>query len=245
MAAATADRTVLIVDDDPDIAIGLQDLLLHDGYQVESAGTCADAITRARERRYNAVLLDLNLPDGDGVSVLRVLQEMAPTLPVIILTAFATTERTISTLTEGAFACLTKPYNRDELRATLRRAVGGQTLTTRAAPIEHALTMNEERFRSLVESAADAIVFANQYGRIISWNRAASRLFGYSDDEVISQPLTLLMPVRYRTAHTRGLKQFQATGQSSLIGKVTELHGLRKDGTEFPLELSLATWHTT
>ncbi len=126
MATASSEQTILIVDDDPDIVIWLQDLLLHDGYQTDSAETCAAAIACARECRYHAVLLDLGLPDGDGTSVLRALQEMDQNLPVIILSAFLTAERTIDLLAEGAFACLTKPCNRDKLRATLRRAIGSR-----------------------------------------------------------------------------------------------------------------------
>ena len=117
MSQATLEYTVLVVDDDPDIVLGLQDLLDHDGYQVGIARTCAEAISLARRHHYNAVLLDLGLPDGDGSGVLQTLLELHPSLPVIILTAYTATERTIGSLTQGAFAYLTKPYNRDELRA--------------------------------------------------------------------------------------------------------------------------------
>ena len=128
MTAITPGHSILVVDDDPDIALGLQDLLDHDGYQVNVAGTCAEALTQAHEHQYNAVLLDLGLPDGDGSSVLRTLQEQQPQLPVIILTAYTSADRTVGSLTQGAFAYLTKPYNRDELRAVLRRAIGIQAL---------------------------------------------------------------------------------------------------------------------
>ncbi|HEU4506343.1 MAG TPA: PAS domain S-box protein, partial [Nitrospira sp.] len=105
-------------------------------------------------------------------------------------------------------------------------------------------TESEHRFQSLVESATDAIVVGNGRGIIVSWNRAASRLFGYSVEEIIGQPLTILMPERYRAAHERGMARMEATGKGTLIGSVVELHGLRKDGEEFPIELSLATWQT-
>jgi PAS domain S-box-containing protein len=100
----------------------------------------------------------------------------------------------------------------------------------------------ESKFQKLVESAPDAVVVADQEGRIVSWNAVASRLFGYAAVEVIGRPLTLMIPPRYRDAHTQGIQRLQAMGQPRLIGKVTEVHGLRKDGTEFPIELSLGTW---
>jgi PAS domain S-box-containing protein len=107
---------------------------------------------------------------------------------------------------------------------------------------EAALRESELRFRSVVESAVDAIIVADGEGRILSWNPAAQRIFGYAKDEVRGQPLTILMPERYREAHRRGLERMRATGESRLIGTTLEAHGLRKDGREFPLECSLAMW---
>ncbi|MGH2621628.1 MAG: PAS domain-containing protein, partial [Anaerolineales bacterium] len=89
-----------------------------------------------------------------------------------------------------------------------------------------------------------AIILADGHGDILSWNPAAERLFAYRVDEVAGRPLTLLMPARYREAHQRGLERLRSTGESRVIGRTLELHGLRKDGSEFPLELSLATWKT-
>lgn len=236
--------SVLIVEDNPDIVTGLQDLLQHDGYAVSVAGTCASAIAQIGMQRFNAILLDLGLPDGDGLDVLREVQRLDASLPVIIITAHIAPERTVGSLVKGAFAYLTKPYNRDELRQLLRRAIGVKELAVKAERAEHLLSESEHRFRSLVESATDAIVVADGRGIIVSWNRAASRLFGYTTEESIGRPLTILMPARYRQAHTRGMARMEATGESHVIGSVVELHGLHKNGEEFPIELSLATWKT-
>ena len=73
------------------------------------------------------------------------------------------------------------------------------------------------------------------------FRKAAELLFGYAE-EILDKPLTVLMPERFREAHAQGLKRFMSTGQSRVIGHVLELVGLRKDGQEFPIELSLATW---
>ena len=128
-----------------------------------------------------------------------------------------------------------------ELRRNVARL--SRTITERER-VQETLRESEERFRSVVESAVDAIVLADQRGRIISWNWAARQLFGYSLKETEGQPLTILMPARYREAHHRGIERLRSAGDSRLIGRTIELHGLKKDGTEFPLELSLATWKT-
>jgi len=240
----SSQTSVLIVDDDPDICEALRDFLQHEGYHVQTVGTGTEGIAQAQQRRYGAVILDLGLPDLDGIEVLKVLQELDSKLPVIILTAYTTEEKTIGSLRQGAFAYLTKPYNREELKATLHRAVGVKALAVKAEHAESALSESEERFRSVVQSATDAIILADGHGDILSWNPAAERLFAYTADEVTGRPLTLLMPVRYREAHQRGLERLRSTGESRVIGRTLELHGLRKDGTEFPLELSLATWKT-
>ena len=106
------------------------------------------------------------------------------------------------------------------------------------------LRNSERRFRSVVETANDAIISADSRGNIVFWNSAAEILFGYSGDEIVSKPLTLIMPEKSRGAHRKGLKRVVSTGESDIIGKTVEMTGLRKDGSEFPIELSLANWKT-
>ena len=244
MTDETPRYSILVVEDNQDLVMGLEDLLRHDGYAVTVAGTVADAIELVRAQRFNAILLDLGLPDGDGIEVLRETQRLNPSLPVVIITAHISADRTVGSLAEGAFAYLTKPYDREELRHTLHRAIGVMELAVKVERTALLLNESEERFRSLVESATDAIVVADWHGKIVSWNQSASTLFGYANEEVIGKPLTILMPERYRSAHTHGLARMVSTGTGHVTGTVLEVHGLKKDGTEVPIELSLASWKT-
>jgi diguanylate cyclase (GGDEF)-like protein/PAS domain S-box-containing protein len=107
-----------------------------------------------------------------------------------------------------------------------------------------ALRRSEDRYRALVESAADAIVSADAQGRIISWNAAAERLFGYPAGDVVGRPLTILIPEGQREAHERGLDRFLASGEARLIGRPVDLEAVRADGSVFPVELTLSTWAT-
>jgi PAS domain S-box-containing protein len=109
---------------------------------------------------------------------------------------------------------------------------------------ELAVRESEEQFRTLMHSATDAIILAESDGHMIACNRAARDMFGRTNEEVIGQPITLLMPERYRRAHDVGIQRARSDAPKRLIGKTTELHGLKKDGSEFPLELSLAAWQT-
>ncbi len=103
---------------------------------------------------------------------------------------------------------------------------------------------DEDRLHAVAETAIDAIISADSRGNITFWNKGAEKIFGYAPGEVIGKPLTLLMPVRFRDAHEAGLRRLLGGGQPRVIGKVVELAGIKKDGSEFPLELSLAAWDT-
>jgi len=98
--------------------------------------------------------------------------------------------------------------------------------------------------RALVESAVDAIVTSDSTGRITSWNPAAERLFGYSAEDVVGRPLTILMPEEMREAHERGMDRFTATGAARIIGRTVEVDAVAADGTTFPVEMSLSTFET-
>ncbi len=234
--------SVLVVDDEPDICLALEDLLQHDGYTVRSVMTGREALHEAEQNQFGAVILDLGLPDLSGFAVLRGLEEFDPLLPVIILTASVQDSHTVESLRRGAFAYITKPYNRDELKIILRQAVEVRKLVLKMNRVEHALSGSEEQFRHVVHTAPDGIVLADGDGKIVSWNTAAERLFGHTEGEILGQPLTIIMPPRYREDHKRRLERVKTSGVSPLTGRTIELHGLRKDGSEFPIEVSLGTW---
>ena len=106
------------------------------------------------------------------------------------------------------------------------------------------LRESEMKFRSVAQSANDAIISADHDGNVMAWNKGAEQIFGYPEEEILGKPLTTLMPERYRALHEQGLQRFHTTGDARVIGRTIELAGVRKDGGEFPLELSIATWRT-
>ena len=107
-----------------------------------------------------------------------------------------------------------------------------------------ALRASEARLRAVTETAHDAIVAADAGGHITYWNPGAAHMFGYAADEVVGQPLTVLMPERYQEDHRRGIRRYVETAEAHVVGRTVELDGRRKDGREFPLELSLAAART-
>jgi PAS domain S-box-containing protein len=107
---------------------------------------------------------------------------------------------------------------------------------------EEALLESEERSRSIVQSTSDAIILMDIEGRVAFWNSGAEQTFGYTADEMVGQPMTRIIPDRFREAHQRGVQRVAVTGRLTVRATMFELAGLRKDGTEFPLEFSLAAW---
>jgi PAS domain S-box-containing protein len=191
MDAQTSQYSVLIVEDNLDLVLGLQDFLHHDGYAVTVVGTVAGAIELVRARRFNAIILDLGLSDGDGLDVLREAHRLDPSLPVVIVTAHISADRTVGSLKEGAFAYLTKPYDREELRHTLRRAIGVKELAVKAERTEHLLSQSEERLELVIRGSNDGF----WDGRILPgeswrsprtpvwWSPRVKAMLGYTDEE--------------------------------------------------------------
>jgi PAS domain S-box-containing protein len=115
---------VLLVDDDPDIGLALSDYLRKEGFDVEVVETGNAAIQKGTTQSYDVVLLDVGLPDRDGIEVLGELAERKPQLPVVLLTAFASLQKTTPPdKLNKAFAYLTKPYSRAEIKEVLYRSV--------------------------------------------------------------------------------------------------------------------------
>ena len=106
--------------------------------------------------------------------------------------------------------------------------------------IEEALRENEQRMRAIVETAVEGIVTIDERGMVESLNPAACRMFGYASDEVVGRNISLLMPSPHREQHDDYLANYLRTGEARIIGIGRELEGQRKDGTVFPMELSVS-----
>lgn len=111
-------------------------------------------------------------------------------------------------------------------------------LTTRVR-LEAQLRASEARWRAVIESAVDGIIVIDEHGRVEAFNPAAERLFGYSEAEVLGQNVDMLMPSPYREEHDQYLSRYIATGRAKIIGIGREVTGRRRDGTTFPLHLSV------
>ncbi len=109
--------------------------------------------------------------------------------------------------------------------------------------LDEELRKSEARYRTVVDVAFDAIVTITPEGMVRWFSRGAERIFGYCTEEVIGQPVTMLMPERYRERCFGGLQRYLRTGEARAVGGTTELVGLHKDGSEFAIEMALGETH--
>ncbi|WNM60067.1 sensor histidine kinase [Candidatus Nitrospira allomarina] len=108
---------------------------------------------------------------------------------------------------------------------------------------EVALRESREQLHSIVQSTDEGIISLNSQGKVMLWNTGAEALFGFSMEEMRGQTLECIIPERFRLAHQQGILRASRAGRKTVEGEMFELMGLRRDGSEFPLELSLGYWH--
>jgi len=116
--------------------------------------------------------------------------------------------------------------------------------------MEKELRTSEEMFRNMSESVLDGLIMIDNEGSISFWNKAAQKIFGYSYQEVVGKDVHyLLAPQRFHEDYQKGFASFKKKGTGNAVGKIVQLEALKKDGTEFPIELSLSSlqlhgkWH--
>ncbi len=227
---------VFIVDDDAASGDKLQEILEKDGYTVDRTAGGKGTLKAITTAEANLVLLGTHLPDTNPFELLYEMKqsEHARDIPVI----FMTTQDDAETRAKGIESgddLIVKPFDTREVLARIERQVT-------VSKVRMALRESEAKFRSVMESAIDAIISGDTEGKIRSWNSAATALFGFTEVEVIGQPIEVIIPERYRESHEQGIRRVSSGGPSHVIGKTVELSAIRKNGTEFPVELSLATW---
>jgi PAS domain S-box-containing protein len=180
-------KTVLIVDDDAALRDSLEDILRDEGYDPVSTGTCAEALAIAQEKKPGAALLDLKLPDGSGTSLLTDLKKYSPDCICTMVTAYADLDSAVAALEKGAFQYLQKPVRPLELLNLLEKVFDIIKLRNEKYQAEENLKESETRFRTIFETAEDAIFMKDGELRYILINPSAKRLFGLSSSQMIGR----------------------------------------------------------
>ena len=204
-------------------------ILRNAGFEVLGATSGAEALHLAAGEKPDVILLDLLLPDMGGFEVCRRLKSHAATaaIPVIYLSPSAVeNQELLGHLERGDEAYLVHPVAAAELVNTIKTL-----LRAREA---------EWQFHGFVESAPDAVIIVDRSDAIVRVNGQAERIFGYRREELVGKEVELLLPERLRNRHRGHRADFEDRPGTRPMGSGLELWGLRKDGTEFPVEISLS-----
>ncbi|HYE04376.1 MAG TPA: ATP-binding protein [Planctomycetota bacterium] len=223
-------------------------LLAGHGGQVVSAATDADAVRAARATGAAAVVIDL--ASTAGIDTGRAIRDARPDLPIVFLSRLDPDHDLVG----RAYALapvdvLFAPIRSAALQGAVARACELRRLRALAAApgdaahaqgVAAALAEGVAHTRAIVDAALDAVITIDEGDVITDWNPQAEAIFGWSKAEAIGRHLVdLIIPHAYRAAHRRGIDTYLATGVGPVLNRRIELTALRRDGGEFPVELSI------
>jgi len=242
---------VLVVDDSPAERLAVRAMLAPLGHAVVEADSGRAALRAVLRQNFAVILMDVRMPTLDGYETATLIRErhQSQLTPIIFLTAYGRDEtETATAYASGAVDFIFAPILADVLRAKVSTFVD---LFVQSAELQgsiksitalnEALRDSEVRARAVLQNVADGIVTAGEGGLIESFNQSARRLFGYREEEVIGQPLPLIIAPSHQedVADPVGAR-WSLLAANDMPAEPTETVGCRKDGTCFPMEMDMS-----
>jgi PAS domain S-box-containing protein/putative nucleotidyltransferase with HDIG domain len=215
--------SILIVDDEPRIRTSLERLLRAAGYTADQATCGKEACGQISAKHYDLLLLDLMMPDMDGLQVMEYVQQHSPRTLVIILTGFASADSAVDCLKKGAYDYLKKPFETEELTRRVEHALDQKRLQIE----EEELHLQRDYFQQLFENSPDAIVLLDSEDHILKVNRSFEKLFQYANAEIEMRSLNdVIVPDTMLNEAEQLSRKAQSMGS---VQKETQRR--RKDGS--------------
>lgn len=218
---------ILLADDTVSVGEFVSGYLRDAGHRVTLVQSGEAAVLAYQAQTFDLVLMDVIMPGIGGLEAVKQLKAI-PTpnwVPVIIITALGNDEDVLSGFLAGADDYILKPLKPITLDIRIRSMM-------RIAAIQRTAT-------AVVDNVIEAVIRINRVGRIMQFNRAAERIFGFAAAEVVGSNVSLLMPSPDREQHDDYIANYIATGQAKVIGIGREVTGLRKNGEAFPMHLGI------
>ena len=229
-------RLLLVEDNDTDALVAREELLdsVDVVFEMARVNRLRSALSLLERETFDVVVLDLTLPDSDGLDTFLKFRAAAPNLPVVVASHHSAETIALQAVQAGAQDYLVKGSTKGMLARTIRYAI-------ERAKTQMALRDSEKRLNAVVESAMDAIISIDQQQLIIVFNASAEKMFGYPAEAVMGQTLDILIPQVFRARHQKHLDGYAASGDTvRAMGEQLELKAVRANGEEFPIEASIA-----
>jgi len=254
-------KNILIVDDEDHVKRVLVRILAKAGYQCVEADNALQARQCLEDRNFDLILCDIIMPGESGIDFIQYVSVKYPDIAVIMVTGIDDTQKADDALKVGVYGYIIKPFSEAQVLINVQNALRQQqlkienqhhlkNLEKRIQERTSELEVSEKKFRSISDSAQDAIIMMNPEGKIEFWNKASEKIFGYSSREALGQNLhRLIVPEHFHMTHEKAFQTFKSTGQGKAVGKTLELSAITKDEKEIPVELSLSAlkirekWH--
>ena len=222
---------LLCVDASPASLSSLRAAFEDEGYVVHEAASADEALDVVASEPVDCVVSEHRLPGTDGVALAEAVRERRPGLPFVVYTDHGEYEAARAAVDAGVAAYVEKSEGlgrlRDRVDACLAAAADRRERSTERARLE-----------ALTSAPSTVVVSIEADGTVDYVSDSVGSVFGYEPAEVVGEPLTVLMPERFRDAHTEGLGAFLQTGERRLDWSWVELTGRRADGTEIPLGIT-------
>jgi PAS domain S-box-containing protein len=244
-------RRILCIDDEPAALRLRAQILEHAGYSVATATTGSEALTKFRAEDFDLVVSDHVLGRGTGTQLAQDLRRLKPDIPILILSGTSEIPADIQhadaflSKLEGPKVFLEKVIemlaSSKDAPASSRRESRSLGTSSETELAYEELRASQARLAAIIGSTMDAIVTVDEEQKIVLFNRAAERIFGYRSQSIIGKPLDILIPEDLRVAHRVHIKSFGETGITSRsMYSPRTLNALRSNGEQFPIEATIS-----
>ncbi len=234
---------ILHIDDNLHDRDLVQDALDHAemDFEITSATTREEFELKLKDGKFDIILSDFNILGYTGLDVLKAVQQHHPELPVVLLTGTGTEEVAVEALKRGAADYVVKSRKHiQRLPLTIMATLDAARIRKEHRTAQAAEAESTELLRTILAGAPDSIITIDERGIIESINAATLTMFGYAETELEGQNIKILMPRPYSDEHDRYIANYLNTDKTKRLHKNSEVEGQRKDGTTFPLALSVS-----
>lgn len=274
MGKEIMEKLKILYVDDEQISLKNFKMTFKKDYDIVTASSAEKGFEVLKQEQDIAlVIADQRMPKMTGVDFLAKVMRKYPDTVRMVLSAYTDSEDMIAAINKGqVFRYITKPWSEDVIRDTLALASETYELTKKNKELlsdfqrrnseleqlnsqleertnSHSravaeLKVSEQRCRSEVEHATDAIISTSVGGKIISWNLGAEKMFNFTAGEALGKQFTLIFPKGEKRTLSRILKDLGGKGKGAAENQTVSLNAQRKDGTEMPVEMSRTSWKT-
>ena len=218
---------ILLADDSRSASLPVSLFLQQQGHRVTVVFDGRAAVEAYVDERPDLILMDVVMPEMDGIEATRRIKALGGTrwVPIMLMTGLSSQQEVVAGLNAGADDYLVKP-------------VSFEVLEARVQSMQRIATMQDSLF-GILDNVFEAIITIDEKGTVKSFNKAAERIFGYTPADVIGHNVNLLMPEPYAREHDGYLERYLREGVPHVIGIGRKVQGRRQNGETFPMRLSV------